>query len=137
LTQFFAVGTNQLCAAAFSFTLVPSRDVVFGMLPIPRREVIEDVLVWPLTPSTASPLSAPSGTARSEPPRKPGIGFPAVWLGVTNCFVTALLVSPTQQLNQRAPTIEAALPWAYTSYGLGWVSSVVLLAREAAVKKFL
>ncbi len=45
LTQFFAVGTNQLCAAAFSFTLEPSRLVVFGMLPIPRSAVIDDVLV--------------------------------------------------------------------------------------------
>ena len=32
---------------------------------------------------------------------------------------------PTQQLNHAGPTIEAALPCAYTSYGLGWVSSVV------------
>ena len=31
-----------------------------------------------------------SGTARSEPPRKPGIGLPLVWLGITNCPVTGL-----------------------------------------------
>ena len=60
-----------------------------------------------------------------------------MWLGITNCFVRLLLASPTQQLNQPGPTIEAALPCAYTSYGFGCVSSVVLLAREAAVKKFL
>ena len=30
----------------------------------------------------------PDGTARVEPPRKPGIGLPLVWLGITNCLVT-------------------------------------------------
>src|SRR5215211_6118014 len=73
LTQFFAVGTNQLRFAARSLTLEPSRDVVFGMLPIARSEVIEPVLVYALIQSTASALFAPTGTARSEPPRKPGI----------------------------------------------------------------
>ncbi len=34
LTQFFAVGTNQLRRAARSLTLAPRRVVVFGMLPI-------------------------------------------------------------------------------------------------------
>ena len=43
LTQFFAVGTNQLRRAARSSTLLPSRLVVFGMLPIPRSGVIERV----------------------------------------------------------------------------------------------
>ena len=45
--------------------------------------------------------------------------------------------SPTQQLNQPAPYIDAALPCAYTSYGFGRVSSVVFDARDAALKKFL
>ena len=51
---------------------------------------------------------APIGTARSEPPRKPGIGEPFVWLGITNCAVTFLYSSPTQQLNHAGPTIAAA-----------------------------
>ena len=38
LTQFFAVGTNQLRLAARSLTLLPSRLVVFGMLPIARSD---------------------------------------------------------------------------------------------------
>ena len=33
LTQFLAVGTNQVLRAARSFTLFPSRFVAFGTLP--------------------------------------------------------------------------------------------------------
>jgi hypothetical protein len=44
---------------------------------------------------------------------------------------------PTQQLNQAGPTIAAAFPCAYTSYGFGCVSSVVFEARDAASKKDL
>ena len=77
------------------------------------------------------------GTARFEPPRKPGIGLPFWWLGITNWAVVALYFAPTQQLNQLGPTIEAACPRAYTSYGFGRVSSLVLLARDVARKKFL
>ena len=60
--------------------------------------------------STAAALSAPMGTARSDPPANPGIGWPLVWLGITNCFVTLLYLSPTQQLNQDEPIIDATLP---------------------------
>src|SRR6266536_4215840 len=82
-TQCFAAGTNQLRAAARSFTLEPSRFVAFGMLPFAWRDFSALVLVKSLIQSAASallPLGA--GTARSEPPRKPGIGLPAVWLGM-------------------------------------------------------
>ena len=44
-TQFFAVGTNQLFLAARSFTLFPSRLVVFGMLPMLCSAVIDWLLV--------------------------------------------------------------------------------------------
>ena len=37
LTQFFAVGTNQLRFAARSLTLLPSRLVAFGMFPFAWR----------------------------------------------------------------------------------------------------
>ena len=37
-----------------------------------------------------------------------GIGWPATWLGITNCWVAALYLSPTQHENQPGPTIEAA-----------------------------
>src|SRR5262245_9000522 len=112
LTQFFDCGTNQLLLAARSLTLVPSRLVVFGMLPFARSAVIEALSVKALIQAAAFPLSAPIGTARSEPPRKPGIGWPFVRLGMTNCAVCALYLSPTQQLNHAGPSIEAALPFA-------------------------
>src|SRR5207302_10461516 len=125
-TQCFAVGTNQLRAAARSLMLVPSRLVAFGMLPFACRAFSDVVSVKSLTQSAASDLfELGAGTARSEPPRKPGIGCPFVWLGITNCAVCALNL-PTQQLNQPGPTIDAAWPCAYTSYGFGRVSSVVL-----------
>ena len=106
---------------------------MFGMLPFARRAVIEALSVNARIQAAALALSAPTGTARSEPPRKPGIGWPFVWLGITNCAVCALYVVPTQQLNQPGPIIDAALPFAYTSYGFGRVSMVVLLARDAAL----
>src|SRR5438045_4056737 len=137
-TQCFAAGTNQLCAAARSLTLEPSRFVAFGMLPFDWSDRSASVLVKALIQSAASallPLGA--GTARSEPPRKPGIGLPLTWLGITNCAVVALYFVPTQQLNQPGPMIEAAAPVEYTSYGAGWFSSDVLLALDVARKNFL
>src|ERR1700745_508708 len=85
-TQCFAAGRNQLGAAARSFTLVPSRLVAFGMLPFDWRSFSLLVLVKSLIQSAASALfELGAGTARSEPPRKPGIALPAMWLGMTNC----------------------------------------------------
>src|SRR5437764_6477017 len=100
-TQCFAAGTNQLRAAARSFTLLPSRLVAFGMLPFAWRDFSFAVLVKSLiqsAPSVAFLLEA--GTARSEPPRNPGIDLPATWLGITNCAVMLVNVLPVQQLNQ-------------------------------------
>src|SRR6478672_7978617 len=72
-TQCFAVGTNQLRAAARSLTLVPSRLVAFGMLPFACRPFSEAVLVKSLIQSDPSDaFLLVTGTARSEPPRKPG-----------------------------------------------------------------
>src|SRR6476619_983396 len=78
LIQFLEVGTNQLLRAARSFTLFPSRLVVFGMLPFARSAVIDALSVKALIQAAAAALLAPIGTARSEPPRKPGIGWPFV-----------------------------------------------------------
>src|SRR5919108_5652955 len=115
LTQFFAVGTNQLRFAARSFTLFPSRLVAFGMLPFACKVFSPSVLVKILIQSFARALSfEPFGTARSEPPRKPGIDWPALWPGMTNWLVTLLYFFPTQQLNQAGPTIDAAPPCANT-----------------------
>src|SRR3954462_4134456 len=137
-TQCFAVGTNQLREAARSLTLEPSRFVAFGMLPFAWRPFSPAVLVKSLIQSDASALSElVTGTARSEPPRKPGIAWPLTWPGITNCAVEPLNLAPTQHVNQLGPTIEAAPPCAYTSYGFGCVSSVVLLACDVALKKFL
>ena len=55
-TQCFAVGTNQLRAAARSLTLLPSRLVAFGMLPFAWRPFSEAVLVKSLIQSAASAL---------------------------------------------------------------------------------
>src|SRR5438445_12496369 len=68
-TQCFAVGTNQLRAAARSLTLPPSRLVAFGMLPFACRAFSELVLVKSLIQSAASAFDElVAGTARSEPP---------------------------------------------------------------------
>src|SRR5215469_1662628 len=118
--------------------LLPSRLVAFGMLPVACRAFSELVLVKSLIQSDASALfELVTGTARSEPPRKPGIAWPLTWPGITNCPVEAVYFFPTQQVNQLGPTMEPTRPCAYTVYGFGCVSSVVLLAREAALKKFL
>src|SRR6059036_2329277 len=138
LIQFLAVGTNQLRAAARSLIFdALKRVVVLGMLPMPSSAFWASVLVYSLIQSLPSDLSAPTGTARSEPPRKPGMTWPFTWLGMTNWPVTPVYCLPTQQLNQAGPTIDAARPCAYTSYGFGCASSVVLLALDAALKKFL
>src|SRR3954449_6669809 len=113
LTQFFAVGTNQLRFAARSLTLLPRRLVAFGMLPFACRPFSLAGLVKMRIQSAASDLSfEPFGTARSEPPRKPGMPLPLTWLGITNCFVAFVNFLPTQQLNQAGPTIDAAWPFA-------------------------
>src|SRR5690242_1893408 len=99
-TQCFAVGTNQLRDAARSFTLAPSRLVAFGMFPFAWSAFSELVLVKSLIQSIARLLfPLVTGTARSEPPRKPGIDVPALWPGITNWPVDALYFAPTQQLN--------------------------------------
>src|ERR687887_1829291 len=104
LTQFFAVGTNQLRAAARSFTFeLLNSDVVFGMLPMPSRAFSASVLVYSLIQSLPRDLSPPTGTARSEPPRKPGMTLPFSWLGIVNWPVTPVYCLPTQQLNQPGP----------------------------------
>ena len=82
------------------------------MLPFAWSAFIDVVSVNALIQSAASfLLELVTGTARSEPPRKPGIGCPFTWPGITNCAV-AVLWSPTQQLNHPGPIIDAALPWA-------------------------
>src|SRR6266487_5404059 len=65
-TQCFAVGTNQLRAAARSLTLAPSKLVAFGMLPLACSAFSELVLVKSLIQSAPS-LLPETGTARSDP----------------------------------------------------------------------
>src|SRR4030095_7809521 len=90
LIQFFDVGTNQLLRAARSLTLLPSRLVVFGMFPFARSALIDALSVKAPIHAAAAVRLPPTGTARSEPPRKPGIGWPLVWLGMTNCATLLL-----------------------------------------------
>src|SRR3954447_4109145 len=135
-TQCFACGTNQLCAAARSFTLFPSRLVAFGMLPFAWNAFSELVEVKSLIQSAASVTCLlVTGTARSEPPRKPGMAWFFVWLGMTNCAVSDLYLSPVQQLCQAGPTTEAAPPCANTVYGAGLASSEFGVAFDAAFQK--
>src|SRR5438093_13336514 len=56
-TQCFAVGTNQLRAAARSLTLEPSRFVAFGMLPFACSAFSADELVNALIQAAAADLS--------------------------------------------------------------------------------
>src|SRR5262245_42243310 len=112
-TQCFAAGTNQLRAAARSFTLLPSRLVAFGMLPFACRAFSFAVLVNALSQETAWVFALLEiGTARFEPPRKPGMTLPFSWLGITNCAVVLLYFAPVQQLNQPGPMIAPAPPCA-------------------------
>src|SRR5207244_9863622 len=112
-TQCFAVGTNQLRAAARSLMLDPRRFVALGMFPFACSARSDAVSVKSLIQSDPSAtFLLVTGTARSEPPRKPGSGFPLMWPGSTNCPVDDLYLAPTQQLNQLGPTMTPALPCA-------------------------
>src|SRR5947209_7718331 len=85
LTQYFAVGTNQLAFAARLLTELLRRFVAFGMLPFAWSAFSLVVFVKSAIHSRASACCVPCfGTARSEPPRKPGIARPDTWLGMTN-----------------------------------------------------
>src|SRR6185437_11674624 len=76
-TQCLAVGTNQLREAARSLTEAPRRLVAFGMLPLACRVFSELVDVKSLIQSVARAFWLDViGTARSEPPRKPGSAVP-------------------------------------------------------------
>src|SRR5947207_4859047 len=73
-TQCFAVGTNQLRAAACSLMLLPSRLVAFGMFPFACSAFSALVLVKSFIQSAESDLfELVTGTVRSVPPRKPDI----------------------------------------------------------------
>src|SRR5262249_22519593 len=103
-TQCFACGTNQLRAAARSLTLLPSRLVAFGMLPFFSSAFSFAVLVKSAIQADACDFELLwAGTARSEPPRKPGIGLPFAWLGITNCPTTFAYFLPVQQVYQAGP----------------------------------
>jgi hypothetical protein len=93
LTQFGAVGTNQLEVAARAngasaglLALMPTRDVVLGITPaelVSARIEVVDVNVR--IQSTASVrLLLDAGIARSEPPRNVGMYLPFLWLGIGN-----------------------------------------------------
>src|SRR5258708_35990168 len=75
-TQCFAVGTNQLRAGTRAFVLFPSSEVAFGVLPVACSPFSDAVLVKALVQSAAvAAFLLVVGTARSEPPRKPGMGW--------------------------------------------------------------
>src|SRR5919204_5643035 len=90
LTQFGAVGTNQLEAAACANgascgfeALTRASFVVFAMLPTLAMPISDSVLVNALIQSAARAVFFdPAGIARSEPPRNSGISLPLTWLGI-------------------------------------------------------
>src|SRR5215471_7475567 len=87
-TQCLACGMNQLRLAACSFTFAPSRLVAFGMFPFCSSAFSLALLVKSAIQAMACDFALLwTGTARVEPPRKPGIGLPLMWLGITNCLV--------------------------------------------------
>src|SRR5437899_3168908 len=88
--QLGLVGTNQLDFAASAngascgFEALKARSfVVLAMLPAFAISLSAAVLVNALIQSTARLwFFVVTGTARSEPPRNPGMIFPGVWLGI-------------------------------------------------------
>src|SRR5438094_9152107 len=90
LTQFGAVGTNQLEDAAFAngascglSLFTPASFVVLGMFPTLASPVSALVLVNALIQSAASvAFLLCAGMARSEPPRNSGMSLPLMRLGI-------------------------------------------------------
>ena len=88
--QLGLVGTNQLDFAArangasFGFDALKARSfVVLAMLPALAISLSAAVLVNALIQSAARLwFFVVTGMARSEPPRKPGMNLPGVWLGI-------------------------------------------------------
>ena len=119
--------------------LLLSRLVAFGMLPFACSAFSFAVFVKSAIQARACVLRvALPGTARSEPPRKPGIGLPDLWLGITNCPVTFVNFLPVQQLNQPGPKIAAVRLCEKTVYGAGFASfSVEADFGDVEWKKFL
>src|SRR5690349_5659808 len=89
-TQFGAVGTNQLDAAAAAngascgfAALTRASFVVLAMFPTFAMPVSESLFVNSLIQSAASAVFfEPAGIARSEPPRNSGMSLPLTWLGI-------------------------------------------------------
>src|SRR5256884_4568278 len=141
--QLGLVGTNQLDFAARAngascgFEALKARSfVVLAMLPAFAISLSAAVLVNALIQSTARLwFFVVTGTARSEPPRNPGMIFPGMWLGIGYAPTTgASDGSPSFAANayghsQPLPMNEPTLPFANTRDCCGFASSVVLLAR--------
>src|SRR3954463_16486715 len=122
-TQCFAVGTNQLAFAARSLTVPLSRLVAFGMFPTHRSAFSFAVLVKAAIQARALACELLcTGTARSDPPRKPGIDLPALWLRITNRPGAFVYFLPVQQLNQPGPKIADVRFCENTVYGAGLAS---------------
>ena len=134
LTQFFAVGTNQLRRGARSLMLAEQvgrvRDVAVrlqrllrlrarvGLDPVGRERLV----------------GAVTGTARSEPPRKPGMTWPLTWPGITNCAGRALVLLADAAGVPARPDDRRRLALRVDVVRLRVVSRSVLLAFETAFR---
>src|SRR2546429_9412362 len=84
---YFAARAN---GARFGFEALKARSfVVLAMLPAFAISLSAAVLVNALIQSTARAwFFVVTGTARSEPPRNPGMILPGVWLGIGYALTT-------------------------------------------------
>src|SRR3954465_6761213 len=147
LTQFGLVGTNQPSFAArangasFGFDALNANSFgVVAKLPALGISLSAAVLVNALIQSTARLwFFVVTGTARSEPPRNPGMILPGVWLGIRYAPTTGASAgfpsfsSSAYGHSQPLPMNEPTFPFANTSDCCGFASSPVLLARDSCV----
>ena len=138
LTQFFAVGTNQLRRAARSLTLVPEqarrvRDVALRPERGHRRVARERARSSRQPPSPCRRRSGRRGPSRRGSPASadPSCGSASRTAPSRSCS------SPTQQLNQAGPEHRRRVALRVHVVGLRAGLVVVLRARDAASKNVL
>ena len=133
LTQFLPSGRRAACSSLFVDLVRRRVSWYSGCSPSPpassrprSRERLDPVRGQRL-------VRAADGTARSDPPRKPGMTLPASWLGITNCpRDTGVLLADAAREPRRADD-RRRLTYCRTRHtGIGPSLERRLVAREAA-----